>query len=328
MNDNKLKNLKSGRRILKTVILLVIIVAIVLLAVKHKQKINKEDKLLYSQEYEPEKPGMKGDIDVDFYEKKSKKFAIGANSLGYPVFKNPDTAFEELQKSYADGIKLIQEEFGLEPLTKENYTPYENLGWQVTTGTEKAKEQAYFVSDFLDIYENSYESVEEYLWAVVDGVTETELQGYVVEKEKVAGLDDCEEEPASQDIIEIQYEGKPQKADSEPFSIYSVKKLSEDRISELVALSWKYEENGEDGKLYKYAIVDSIFDLEVLACDLKSDGRNQIFHMSKTEVWKHLESGDELEKGSIIRIGYIGSEYDKENNEISFDKIDWIQKIY
>ena len=33
---------------------------------------------------------------------------------------------------------------------------YKTYGWQVTTGTAEEKEQARFVSSFLDIYNNSF----------------------------------------------------------------------------------------------------------------------------------------------------------------------------
>ena len=42
------------------------------------------------------------------------------------------------------------------PLTNFTYKSYKTYGWQVTTGTDEEKEQARFVSSFLDIYENSF----------------------------------------------------------------------------------------------------------------------------------------------------------------------------
>ena len=36
------------------------------------------------------------------------------------------------------------------------YKAYKTYGWQVTSGTEKAKKEAIFVTKFLDIYENSF----------------------------------------------------------------------------------------------------------------------------------------------------------------------------
>mgnify|MGYP006882948677 FL=1 len=42
------------------------------------------------------------------------------------------------------------------PLNRFNYKSYGTFGWQVTIGTEEEKEQARFVSSFMDIYENSF----------------------------------------------------------------------------------------------------------------------------------------------------------------------------
>lgn len=63
---------------------------------------------------------------------------------------------KHLKRDYKDGIKLIQKEFNLLPLNIFNYKSYGTFGWQVTIGTKEEKEQARFVSSFMDIYENSF----------------------------------------------------------------------------------------------------------------------------------------------------------------------------
>lgn len=83
-------------------------------------------------------------------------FDIGANRYGETVFKNPQKAFKTLKKEYSKGIQLIQKEFNLLPLTNFTYKSYKTYGWQVTTGTDEEKEQAIFITSFLDIYENSF----------------------------------------------------------------------------------------------------------------------------------------------------------------------------
>lgn len=40
--------------------------------------------------------------------------------------------------------------------SKLNYPSYQTYGWQATTGSEEARQQAQFVSRFFDIYENSF----------------------------------------------------------------------------------------------------------------------------------------------------------------------------
>lgn len=58
-------------------------------------------------------------------------------------------------KKYA-GIALIQKEYDLEALSQDNYDLYGTYGWQVTGGTSEEQDQAAFVSEFMDIYENSF----------------------------------------------------------------------------------------------------------------------------------------------------------------------------
>ena len=101
---------------------------------------------------------IKGNVDVNKYEKLNIDYEVGANKYGEAVFKNPNKAFKRLKKDYSKGIKLIQKEYHLLPLTNFTYKMYSIYGWQVTTGTDEEKEQARFVSSFMDIYENSFNS--------------------------------------------------------------------------------------------------------------------------------------------------------------------------
>lgn len=112
--------------------------------------------LRYSQIYISETGNIKGNVDVNRFGKINIDFDIGANKYGYAVFKNPNKAFKRLKKDYFKGIKLIQKEFNLLPLTNFTYKKYKTYGWQVTTGTDDEREQARFVASFLDIYENSF----------------------------------------------------------------------------------------------------------------------------------------------------------------------------
>lgn len=112
--------------------------------------------LLYSQEYVAGSSNIKGSVDTKYFYNISKDFEIGANRYGYAVFKNPDVALSRLKTNYKTGIELIQQEFNLAPLSQTNYEEYKTYGWQVTIGTKEAKEQANFVSLFMDIYENGF----------------------------------------------------------------------------------------------------------------------------------------------------------------------------
>lgn len=116
------------------------------------------DNLKYSQIYIAGEGNIKGNVDINKYEKLNIDYEVGANKYGEAVFKNPNKAFKRLKKDYSKGIKLIQKEYHLLPLTNFTYKMYGIYGWQVTTGTDEEKEQARFVSSFMDIYENSFNS--------------------------------------------------------------------------------------------------------------------------------------------------------------------------
>ena len=108
------------------------------------------------QEYVPGVEGIIGRVDKEKYESISEDFAIGADQYGRAVFKTPHKAFDTFIVLFADGIALIQEQNDLAPISKKNYSAYKTLGWQVTSGSEEAQQQAIFVTKFLDIYENSF----------------------------------------------------------------------------------------------------------------------------------------------------------------------------
>ena len=108
------------------------------------------------QEYVVGAEGILGQVDKAKYESVSEDFAIGADKYGRAVFKDPRKAFETMKQLYSDGLALIAEEQNLAPISHSNYNLYKKFGWQVTSGTEEAQKQAKFVTNFLDIYENSY----------------------------------------------------------------------------------------------------------------------------------------------------------------------------
>lgn len=108
------------------------------------------------QEYVVGAEGILGQVDKAKYESVSEDFAIGADKYGRAVFKDPRKAFETMKQLYSDGLALIAEEQNLAPISHSNYNLYKKFGWQVTSGTEEAQKQAKFVSNILDIYENSF----------------------------------------------------------------------------------------------------------------------------------------------------------------------------
>ena len=155
MFDGKNFNHSVEIKMRKNKIKVCILVSVLILSSCCKTGYNKV-KYPYVQEYVVGKGNIKGSVDIEKYVTISKDFEIGANKDGYAVFKIPEKAFDKLFELYADGIKLIQKEFDLEPLSADNYDWYGIYGVQVENGTDEEKLQAKFISQFIDIYENSF----------------------------------------------------------------------------------------------------------------------------------------------------------------------------
>lgn len=111
----------------------------------------------FVQEYVSGQGNIQGNVNIENFVKKDSRFCIGADKNGRAVFKEPYDAFKALLENYYTGILLIQNEFGLSKISSENYHEYKALGWQVTTGSSEEQAEALFISQFLDIYENSFE---------------------------------------------------------------------------------------------------------------------------------------------------------------------------
>ena len=143
-------------KILKsTVIVAIIIICIVAVGLVYTGYKVSQSATSYCQEYVAGAEGMMGEVNVSYFEEKSEHYQIGANSGGYAVFKTPYKAFREMKTTNRAGIRVIRMENHLfYPLTPITYQMFAKYGWQVTSGSEKAQEQARFVSQFLDLYEN------------------------------------------------------------------------------------------------------------------------------------------------------------------------------
>lgn len=150
--------LKNGGKMKKYLVLTILALSLLAsgCATSKKAEDRKNSQLKYSKEYVTGKDNIKGDVDVEKFEDVSEDFEIGANELGYAVFKNPDKAMSTLKEKYLSAINLIKDEFNLKELSNDTITEYKNYGDQLTKGTKEEKKQAAFVSEFLDIYENSF----------------------------------------------------------------------------------------------------------------------------------------------------------------------------
>jgi hypothetical protein len=140
---------------------IVIIIAAVLvvsgITVCYRIDFSIDPNLKYTHEYVAGSNNVKGDVDVKYFSDKGEAFDIGANKNGYAVFKDPQAAMNKVISDYGEGIKQIREENGLSALSffRKSYDKYKDYDAAVSSGTSSAKEQAAFVSSFVDIYENS-----------------------------------------------------------------------------------------------------------------------------------------------------------------------------
>ena len=104
-------------------------------------------------------PGIYYEGDVSKWEDSfpnHSAYELGLNSGGMPVFKDPNKALKQAKVDYSDAIKEISKKFKLLPLTKYTYKQYGMYGWQVASDNEMINEQGRKLSQFLDIYENSF----------------------------------------------------------------------------------------------------------------------------------------------------------------------------
>jgi len=111
----------------------------------------------YVREYIIGQPGIRGTVNITNIGNNSA-YEIGANKEGFAVFKNPNKAFAQMKIDFPKGIAAIKKEFKLFPLSRWNYDMYGVYGCQLTiTRDPETVTQAFKVSGFMDIYENSFE---------------------------------------------------------------------------------------------------------------------------------------------------------------------------
>ena len=152
-SDREFKKSKTKKKVdVKKIVIVVIIVAACLAAFFARKVYTRN---YYTQEYTAGTKEIKGNVNVSKFTDISEDFAIGANSNGYAVFKNPSKAFKTFEKMYADDIQSLKDEFGLKDFNKKTYHDYMTYGWQSNVGTDEEKQNKKFISSFLDIYENS-----------------------------------------------------------------------------------------------------------------------------------------------------------------------------
>ena len=85
-----------------------------------------------------------------------KAYAIGVNAVGDPVFKKPQEAFHQCLIDYRAGFHEIQKQNHLLPVNSLNWRDYGTYGWQTWAKDDNVRKQCAHISQFFDIYENSF----------------------------------------------------------------------------------------------------------------------------------------------------------------------------
>ena len=101
-----------------------------------------------------------GEYDItklsNTFDQTNEAYSIGVNQEGMPIFKDTNKALEQALIDYAGGFTAIQKQFNLAPVNDENWENYKTYGWQLTIDDENIKKQGSEISQFFDIYENSF----------------------------------------------------------------------------------------------------------------------------------------------------------------------------
>lgn len=102
-----------------------------------------------------------GEYDIsklggDFLKSGNEAYAIGTNKDGMPIFKDTDKAFNQAIIDYTEGFTAIEEEYDLKPISKKNWEEYKTYGWQLNPDNEDVRKQGSQITQFFDIYENSF----------------------------------------------------------------------------------------------------------------------------------------------------------------------------
>lgn len=83
-------------------------------------------------------------------------YRLELNDADMPVFADPNKALKQAKADYSDAIEFMKGEYHLLSLSKCYYKAYGTYGWQLETHDEILKEQGSSLSQFVDIYENSF----------------------------------------------------------------------------------------------------------------------------------------------------------------------------
>jgi len=111
--------------------------------------------LKWTQEYIAGQGNIKGNVNLYLFGT-NPAYEIGANEDGYAVFKNPGKAFTQMKNDYSNAIRIIKKQFKLSNINNLNFKIYKNYGAQVIDVDKETRDNAFKISQFCDIYENSF----------------------------------------------------------------------------------------------------------------------------------------------------------------------------
>ncbi len=83
-------------------------------------------------------------------------YKVGLNETGRPAFLSPQAALKQAKKDFSGGFKFIAKENHLLPPSYFTRRAYKTYGWQMCPENPDVKEECLKISQFFDLYENSY----------------------------------------------------------------------------------------------------------------------------------------------------------------------------
>lgn len=86
-----------------------------------------------------------------------KDYSIGLNSVGCPIFENPNQAFQQAMKDFKEASEFLENELELGPIESE-WQAYSNVRAWVPECNEELQNKISLLFYFLNIYKNSYDS--------------------------------------------------------------------------------------------------------------------------------------------------------------------------
>ena len=83
-------------------------------------------------------------------------YEMALNEDNQPVFKNPAEALAKARSDYSDAAAVLRKEYRFLPMSKYNCYKYGKFGWQIVSEDERISAQGQKLTQFIDIYENSF----------------------------------------------------------------------------------------------------------------------------------------------------------------------------